>query len=186
MERINFAPQIKQLNLRDVVCFVSWHFRPELTEWWLSWLEQVGSEGFGTIPERLRWGQRSHSCCPGSYLSSQPLASALCKDFGRQWVLACPGGGCTFSWNFSGNWHTRLLTWEQFIAKVLFLREKKQLLESLNEGKSRPHLEVIAASQGPAAFAVSHRLTTGHWCQFRSFPDLSFPGRKLPTNVKSH
>lgn len=29
--------------------------------------------------------------CPGSWLSLQLLASALCKDFGRQWMPACAG-----------------------------------------------------------------------------------------------
>lgn len=65
-------------------------------------------------------------------------------------------------------------------------KEEQAIVQSLTESKGRPHLEVIAASWGPAVFAASHRLTTGHWCQLRSLLDLSVPGRKLPAILKSH
>ena len=60
------------------------------------------------------------------------------------------------------------------------------MLPSLNEDNSTPHFEAIAASWGPAEFATSHRLTTGHWGQHKSLLDLLVPRKQLPAVSKGH
>lgn len=60
----------------------------------------------------------------------QPLPFAMTVGDSERWLMqeeAVPSHGTSQETGTQ-----RLLTWEQFISKVPFLREKKQLLESLN------------------------------------------------------